>query len=88
MKRLLVGFAASLSFAAVPTLAGDYCIDGNDICPVAPNDLEQCHQSCMGAYLLQAGFCSVLPPPLNSICHSENSMSLAQCMRDCRQTNP
>lgn len=84
MKRLVVGFAAFLSLAAVPAVAGDYCMTSNDLCPVAPNDLEQCHQSCMGAYLVQAAFCTALPSPLNAICHSENSMSLAQCMRDCR----
>jgi hypothetical protein len=84
MKRLVVGFAAFLSLAAVPAVAGDYCIMANDLCPVAPSDLEQCHESCMGAYLAQAIVCRVLPPPWNAICHGENSMSLAQCMRDCR----
>lgn len=84
MKRLVVGFAALFSLAAVSAVAGDYCMTANDTCPVAPETLDDCHQSCMGAYLVQAAFCTVLPTPFNAICHSENSMSLAQCMRDCR----
>ena len=82
MKRF-VGLVAFLSFAAVPAVAGDACVTANDICPIAPNDLEQCHQSCMASYLFQAAFCSAMPPPLNAICHAENSMSLARCMREC-----
>lgn len=83
MKRLVVGLSAFLALAAVPAIAADYCMMANDICPVAPNDLEQCHQACLASYMVQAAFCSRLPAPFNVLCHGENSISLSQCMREC-----
>lgn len=83
MRRSLIASVAFVAFASV-SVAGDYCYQSVDQCPPAQNEIEDCHRSCMRGYLLQATFCSALPPPYNALCHGDNSIDLANCMRDCR----
>lgn len=80
MKKVVIAATLAL-FTGGAAVAADYCLNQ---CPVEQRDeRDNCHGGCLTVYMIEGAFCSVLPTPMNAICHASNSNELARCMREC-----